>query len=115
MNAETSQRMTEAAYWGKRGKKYRVADEARRKKPKVPVEHLLANPEEGRQEFFEKYLKQILRRDMDPFMKAKHQEYAARTGEAPLGKDFLGRMDNDIKTRKLDKSSLNIEVSVGDN
>lgn len=118
MNAEANQRKTEAFFWGKRGKKYKIAEETAgakcRKGNKTTVEHLLANPEESRQEFFEKYLKQILKRDMDPFMRAKHNEYAARTHEVPLGKEFLARMDADIKARKLDKGVRNnIEVSAG--
>ncbi len=108
-NAETSQRLTEAAYWEKRGKKYKVADESKCRKQRPTVEHLLSNPEESRQEFFEKYLRQILKRDMDPFMKAKQQEYAAKVGETPLGNGFLQRMGNDIKDRKQ-----HLDVSAGE-
>jgi len=96
--------MGEASFWEKRGKNYRMPDEATMRNFKtIPVEHLLAYPEEARQEFFEKYLRHSLKRGMDPFWKAKYQEYAAKIGEVPLGKDFLVRMVSDIKTRRLEK------------
>jgi len=100
MNAERTKRYTEASYWEKRGKKYAILEEAKAKRRKtVTVEHLLANPEESRQEFFEKYLRQILKRDMDPFVKAKYREYATKIKEVPLGTGFLERMENDIEKR----------------
>jgi len=104
-----SQRLTEASYWGKRAGHYKIPDENQTKKIKtLNAEHFLIDPEEARLQFFEKHLRQMLTAyNGDPLIKAKYAEYLskAKNKEEPLGKEFLNRMESDIRSRQLNHTT----------
>ena len=99
--------MAEATYWVKRGRHYKLPDEKQTKKMKaLNAEHFSIDPEDARQEFFEKYLRQVLTKyNADPLIKAKYMEYATKAKEIPLGKEFLSRMETDIKSRQITRAT----------
>ena len=84
-----------------RWKKNKLKECEKEKKEKSgKVEHPFTHPKEQRGAFFEKYLRHTLVSNMDPFLKAKYKNFAASIGEEKFGKDFLPRMEKDIKTRQ---------------
>jgi len=108
------QRHVEASYWKRRGKEYQIPD-----KIKDPIKYncvinihkLLANPEDGTLEFFTKYLRHILIANSDPFLKKKYKQYSEIMGEKRIGKDFIDRMNSDIKGReKKSRNSLTLTL-----
>ncbi len=65
---------------------------------------MLTELEDDNLVFFAGYLRHLLTRYDDKFMKTKYSSFARSAGIIPLGRDFLIRMRQDISKRGLSRT-----------